>query len=148
MSNLNKWLSEYSKSHQHKINEKIHWICVPLITFSLLGLLWSIPTPDFFISVAYLNFATIFCAFCLLFYLTLGFRVAFFISIPIIFMLWIISIMAKSSYLLPICAVIFVISWLIQFWGHKIEGRKPSFLKNMLFFLIGPIWILKSINIV
>ena len=148
MKKLDLWLSEYAKSHQHKTNEKIHWVCVPLITFSLLGLLWSIPIPELFTPVAYLNFATIFCAFCLFFYLSLGVRVAFFIAIPILFMLWGISMLSKSDYLFIISAAIFVFSWLVQFYGHKVEGRKPSFLKNIFFFLIGPIWILRSINIV
>ncbi len=148
MKKINMWLSEYSKSHQNKTNERIHWFCVPLITYSLLGLLWSIPTPEAFHSVAYLNYATLFCAICLFFYLSLGIRVAFFVSIPILFMLWGISILAKGDYLLISSATLFVISWLIQFWGHKIEGRKPSFLKNIFFFLIGPVWVLRSFNLV
>jgi uncharacterized membrane protein YGL010W len=148
MKKIDLWLSEYAKSHQNKTNEKIHWFCVPLITFSLLGLLWSIPTPELFIPVAYLNFATLFCAFSLFFYLGLGFRVAFFLAIPILFMLWIISILAKGDYLLPISAGIFILSWLVQFIGHKVEGKKPSFLKNILFFLVGPIWLLRNLNLV
>ncbi|MFI5390389.1 MAG: DUF962 domain-containing protein [Bacteriovoracales bacterium] len=148
MKKIDLWLSEYAKSHQNKTNEKIHWFCVPLITFSLLGLLWSIPTPELFIPVAYLNFATLFCAFSLFFYLGLGFRVAFFLAIPILFMLWIISILAKGDYLLPISSGIFILSWLVQFIGHKVEGKKPSFLKNILFFLVGPIWLLRNLNLV
>ncbi len=148
MKKVDLWLSEYAKSHQHKTNEKIHWVCVPLITFSLLGLLWSIPTPEFFTPVGYLNFATLFCAFCLFFYLSLGFRVAFFLAIPILFMLWIISLLANGEYLLPLSAGIFILSWLVQFVGHKVEGRKPSFLKNILFFLVGPIWLLRTFNLV
>jgi uncharacterized membrane protein YGL010W len=148
MKKLDLWLTEYQKSHQHKTNEKIHWIAVPLITFSFLGLLWSIPTPDAFTSIAYLNYATLFCAFTLLFYLGLGIRVVFFLAIPILFMLWAISILAQGEYLLVTSASIFVLSWLVQFYGHKIEGRKPSFFKNLLFFLIGPVWILRSLNIV
>jgi uncharacterized membrane protein YGL010W len=37
---------------------------------------------------------------------------------------------------------IFVITWIFQFVGHKIEGKKPSFLKDLQFLLIGPIWLL------
>lgn len=148
MNKLNSWLSEYAKSHQNKTNERIHWVCVPLITFSLLGLLWSIPTPEIFTSVAYLNYATLFCAFCLFFYLSLGIRVAFFVSIPILFMLWGISLLAKGEHLLILSVALFIISWLVQFWGHKVEGRKPSFLKNVFFFLIGPVWVLRSFNLV
>jgi uncharacterized membrane protein YGL010W len=32
-----------------------------------------------------------------------------------------------------------------QFIGHKIEGKKPSFFKDILFLLIGPLWLLSFI---
>lgn len=37
---------------------------------------------------------------------------------------------------------VFVITWIFQLIGHKIEGKKPSFLKDIQFLLIGPIWLL------
>ncbi len=39
------------------------------------------------------------------------------------------------------CAVIFILSWIGQFYGHKVEGKKPSFLEDVKFLLIGPIWL-------
>ena len=44
-----------------------------------------------------------------------------------------------------VCLVIFVLSWVGQFIGHKIEGKKPSFLDDVKFLLIGPIWLLHFI---
>jgi uncharacterized membrane protein YGL010W len=44
-----------------------------------------------------------------------------------------------------ICLGIFIISWIGQFIGHKIEGKKPSFLDDIKFLLIGPIWLLHFI---
>mgnify|MGYP002367324170 CR=1 FL=1 len=43
---------------------------------------------------------------------------------------------------LSISLLIFVIAWIGQFYGHKVEGKKPSFLKDIQFLLIGPIWLL------
>ena len=40
---------------------------------------------------------------------------------------------------------VFTLSWIGQFYGHKIEGKKPSFLKDLQFLLIGPIWLLHFI---
>ena len=40
-------LSEYGESHQPPPNKLVHWVCVPLIMFSLIGLLWSVPVPAF-----------------------------------------------------------------------------------------------------
>ena len=36
---IHQWVSSYGESHQNPTNKKIHWICVPLIMFTLLGLL-------------------------------------------------------------------------------------------------------------
>jgi uncharacterized membrane protein YGL010W len=44
-----------------------------------------------------------------------------------------------------VCLVIFVIAWIGQFIGHNIEGKKPSFLTDLKFLLIGPIWLLHFI---
>nr|MBA2405072.1 DUF962 domain-containing protein [Bdellovibrionales bacterium] len=73
MRTFNQWMAEYCVSHKNPTNQLIHKICVPLIMLSVIGLFWSIPTPDFFQSVPYLNWATIFVAGCLVFYMTLNF---------------------------------------------------------------------------
>ncbi len=38
--------------------------------------------------------------------------------------------------------MIFVVSSAFQFIGHKVEGKKPSFLKDVEFLLIGPAWLM------
>ena len=40
---------------------------------------------------------------------------------------------------------IFVIAWIGQFIGHKIEGKKPSFLEDLQFLMVGPAWLLSFI---
>jgi len=42
MKSINEWLSDYGESHQNPMNKKVHFICVPLIFFSLVGLLYNI----------------------------------------------------------------------------------------------------------
>jgi uncharacterized membrane protein YGL010W len=41
---------------------------------------------------------------------------------------------------------IFVIAWIGQFYGHKLEGKKPSFFKDLQFLLIGPAWVFEKIS--
>jgi uncharacterized membrane protein YGL010W len=40
---------------------------------------------------------------------------------------------------------LFVLAWIGQFIGHKIEGKKPSFFKDVVFLLIGPAWLMHFI---
>ncbi|WP_324671136.1 DUF962 domain-containing protein [Hymenobacter sp. GOD-10R] len=145
MSSLPSLLAEYGESHQNPTNKRVHWICVPLIMFSILGLLWSIPVPDFMRAAGpWVNWATLVMALAVLYYLRLSPRLALGMVL-----IWAVMAMGlrvvEASAPLPlwvVCLLIFVLAWVGQFWGHKIEGKKPSFLKDLQFLLIGPVWLL------
>lgn len=136
--------AKYSESHQNKINKSIHWIAVPLIVFSLLGLVWSIPTPEFM--KPYLNWASFGIAISLYYYYGLS-RVLAITMLIVTFIMSAIIIQieqnanAGGAPLWQVCAWIFVIAWIFQFIGHKIEGKKPSFIDDVQYLLIGPIWL-------
>ncbi len=153
MKSVDQWLDEYGQSHQNPTNKTIHWICVPLITFSLLGMLWDIPFPLLFSGFPYLNLATIFMLIALLFYIRLSLVLSLGMAILSVAMVFgLLQIQALG--ILPlwqISLLIFVLAWIGQFIGHKVEGKKPSFFKDVQFLLIGPIWLLsfvfKKINL-
>ncbi|MDV6237125.1 Mpo1-like protein [Leptospira ellisii] len=152
MKSVTTWFDEYAESHRNPINKNIHWICVPLIYFTVIGLFWSIPVPSFFGSVPYLNFATIALVLALGFYIRLSPTLA--LGMLILSSLMIYLIILLQSTVLPITigsysygisdlsVTIFVLAWIGQFIGHKIEGKKPSFFKDLQFLMIGPIWLL------
>ncbi|KAA9345857.1 Mpo1 family 2-hydroxy fatty acid dioxygenase [Adhaeribacter soli] len=144
------YFARYSESHQNSVNILIHWICVPLIAFSLLGLVWAIPVPHFdFLGKmnGYINLATFLIGFATIYYLLLSFR----LGLAMIFTIWIFSAgiitlerMARLHgwpEMWQVCLSIFVLAWIGQFIGHKIEGKKPSFLEDLQFLLIGPAWL-------
>ena len=149
---IDQWLEEYGQSHKNATNKLIHWIFVPLIMFSVLGLLWAIPVPAVFEQVPYhlLNWGTIVMVFVLFFYLQLS--VPLFFGFIVVLAAMIVGNVAIYEAIdhnnlihVGIMAGIFVISWIFQFIGHNIEGKKPSFTKDLQFFLIGPAWILTFI---
>lgn len=145
MRTLQQWLDEYSVSHQNKTNKIVHWICVPSIMFSLIGLLVSIPFPFADKSIVS-NWAAIVILFALIFYLRLSLNMFLSMAIVLIGMLALNIELLKSGINLPLLSVvIFAAAWVGQFWGHKIEGKKPSFLKDIQFLLIGPAWLMHFI---
>lgn len=137
MKNLEQWLDEYGESHQNKTNKNIHWVAIPLITWSTLALLWSIPV------FAGINLAMVLVVVAIIFYAR--------ISKTIAIMMMLITIMMLASFWLHqtlidwglwiSAVVIFVGAWIAQFIGHLIEGKKPSFFKDIQFLLIGPAWL-------
>lgn len=146
MKTLDQWLELYAVSHQNPVNKVVHKVCVPVITFTVFGLLWSLPTPAFLEAYTYANFATLFGALALIFYARLSIRLAVVILAQILFMLWLCHFTAERTNLLALSVILFVLAWIGQFWGHKVEGKKPSFLEDVQFLLIGPIWVIKDMT--
>tara|TARA_R110000868_G_scaffold80095_8_gene227854 strand:- start:6539 stop:6985 length:447 start_codon:yes stop_codon:yes gene_type:complete len=146
VKDLNQWLEEYSVSHRHPTNKLIHNICVPLIMFSVLGLFWAIPRPDFLVDSIYFNWATIFSSLCMIFYISLGVKTALlmlFVLIPMLILLAMLETLGVPVLITSV--IIFVVSWIGQFVGHKIEGKKPSFFQDLQFLLIGPLWVFRKL---
>jgi uncharacterized membrane protein YGL010W len=145
MADLAALLAEYGESHQDPTNKRVHWVCVPLIMFSLLGLLWSVPVPEAGRAVSpWLNWGTLVMAGALLYYVRLSARLALGMGLVWAAMAGALRLV-ESAAILPlwvVCLLIFLLAWIGQFWGHKIEGKKPSFLKDVQFLLIGPLWLL------
>ncbi|PHR70192.1 MAG: hypothetical protein COA67_08675 [Lutibacter sp.] len=150
MRTLNQWFDEYAESHQNKTNQLIHYICVPAIFFSIVGLLMSIPTnllTNFFgLNNPYIeNWATVLLIFTLIFYLRMSFSI--FIKMFVFSAICIVlnRFLGQHLPLFYTSLTIFVIAWIFQFYGHKVEGKKPSFLKDLQFLLIGPVWVIKKL---
>ena len=150
MRTLEDWFSEYSVSHQNETNKAIHYICVPAIFFSIVGLLMSIPPgPLTGIFPMYIPFLENWAVFALILVLLFYFNLSILMGIKILFFAglcisgnYYISLVAP---LWKVSASIFVVAWVGQFYGHKIEGEKPSFLKDIQFLLIGPAWVIKKV---
>lgn len=143
-------LDEYSESHQNLQNKRIHWICVPLIFWSIIALLYSIPN-SFLIENAgnyfFSNWAVLAMIPVLIFYFSLSISIALGMFIFISVSLYISELLLHNSSfsLWSIAVIVFALAWIGQFYGHKIEGKKPSFLKDIQFLLIGPAWLMHFI---
>ena len=149
MRKIDQLFAEYAESHQNQTNKFIHWICVPLIFFTIVGFISLIPAPHFCAPFfGCISIASIVALFLVtIFYFTLSWRIS-------LIMLLIMLLMEHFAYAINvhfkenswiIYLSIFVITWIFQFIGHKIEGKKPNFLKDLQFLLIGPIWLLHFI---
>ncbi len=130
--NLDQWLADYAVSHQNPINKKIHWLCVPTIFVSILGMGMSLSA---WITIVLTMLIS-------LFYLKL--------SMPLFVAMGIFTLMCLSAMaLLPLgfkfWAGVFVVAWIGQFIGHKLEGKKPSFFEDLQFLLIGPAWVVHTL---
>lgn len=151
MKTLQQWFNEYAESHQNKTNQSIHYICVPAIFFSIVGMFMSIPNN---LIVTYIkinnpfleNWATPILLALLIFYLRLSFST--FVKMLTFSIICLVGNYFLSTFL-PLfytSLAIFVIAWVGQLYGHKLEGKKPSFFKDLQFLLIGPAWVFEKLS--
>jgi uncharacterized membrane protein YGL010W len=149
MRKIDLLFAEYAESHRNSTNKLIHWICVPLIFWTILGFISLIPSKSigfrYIGEISYVSFAAI--TLVTVFYTRLSFLIGlimFFVMILMESFAYGINIRFEEKSWMVYLAV-FVITWIFQFVGHKIEGKKPSFLKDLQFLLVGPIWLLSFI---
>jgi uncharacterized membrane protein YGL010W len=136
MKTLNEWLSAYGESHQNKKNQLIHKVCVPVIFFTIVGFLRMIPVQLGPVGLGEVIILTLLCWYLILgakplLIMTAQFLTAHFLATPIL----------QTAYPGKIFLALFVLAWIGQFIGHKIEGKKPSFFEDLQFLLIGPLWV-------
>jgi len=120
----------YGESHRNPANKAIHWICVPLITWSVLAALWAWSPVAAYAGVGL----------ALVFYVWLSPAIALGMLVVVAAMLYPVTLLQSNTLLAA--AVVFVLAWIGQFIGHMIEGRKPSFFDDVKFLLVGPAWLL------
>ncbi len=128
-------LAHYGASHQNPSNELIHFIAIPMIVFSLIGVLhWLHP-----------NLALIAIAASIVYYARLSTLFMVVMTLAAALSLYVAGLLGDA--LLPVSVAIFVLSWIFQFIGHRIEGKKPSFFEDLQYLLIGPLFVLSRLFI-
>lgn len=136
------WFAHYAESHQNPTNKAIHWICIPVILVTTLGLMQSIPHP--FGDQVLVHWGSLFSALALVFYFRLSWTIGLGMAAVTGTALAINgAIVAAGLPLLAISGGVFFVAWLFQFVGHKVEGKKPSFFEDLQFLLVGPAWLLQ-----
>lgn len=148
MRRIDALLSEYGESHQNETNKAIHWICVPLIFLSVVGLIASIPSGVVQKIMGegnpYANWATVLLVLIIIYYASLSVLLTIGMMLFSVLCLMIVNMIIRIDIapLWLVSIIIFAVAWIGQFYGHKVEGKKPSFLKDVQFLLIGPAWLM------
>lgn len=129
--NIDTLLAKYGESHRNHTNELIHFVCVPAIVFTLLGIVWWVhPLAAVAVSLA-----------ALWYYFQLSRPFALGMLVMTLLMLALLRALPPAT-VLPLSIAIFVLAWIGQLIGHKIEGKKPSFVDDLRYLLIGPLFVL------
>ena len=126
-------LAHYGESHQNPRNELIHFIAIPLIMLSLVGMLFALHP--------YVAYA--FIAASMVYYARLS--LVFLLAMALLTALSLALVFAMGARVLPICIAIFVGAWILQFIGHKMEGKKPSFFEDIQYLWVGPLFVLSKL---
>jgi uncharacterized membrane protein YGL010W len=130
-------LAHYGESHRNPKNELIHYVAIPLIMLTLVGLMYAIHP-----WIAYA-----FVAASMVYYARLSVVFLLTMLLGSVAMLAAIRGLDSMGVLASVSAGVFVVAWIFQFIGHKIEGKKPSFFEDIQYLWVGPLFVLSKLFI-
>jgi uncharacterized membrane protein YGL010W len=140
MRTITQWLDDYQSSHQNPRNKTLHWIGITTIVFSIFGILATLPLGP-------VNAAAVLALGALAYYAALSWRLT--LGMALVYLAYYAGATTLHAQLggamLPAMGGLFVFGWVLQFWGHQIEGAKPSFFEDLQFLMIGPLWLLADV---
>lgn len=129
---------DYERFHQTQGNKRLHIIGIPLVMFSLLGLVshWVIWTPEvgsiFRIDGGILLF---------LMGAIFSIKVDLKLSIPYLLYSYF-GYLIFRHFSIPVLVGLQVLAWIFQLWGHYVyEKKSPAFLGALSHLLVGPMWM-------
>ena len=146
MRTVHDWFDSYSADHRNPTNRLIHWICVPAILWSVIAAIWTLPVPSSF------GQPGLWCALVMVGVLSFYWRLSRALGAAMIALFVALALITHFAYdalgatrLLELAGVVFVLAWVGQFIGHKLEGARPSFFTDLVYLLIGPAWLVGKI---
>lgn len=128
-------LDHYGLSHTHPTNELIHFIAIPAIMLSLVGMMFA----------AHPAIAVLFFAASMVYYARLSWRFTACMLLVSSVILATVDALDARGVLLPVSVVVFVVAWIFQFIGHRVEGKKPSFFEDLQYLWVGPLFVLSKL---
>jgi len=143
---IDRWFASYSGDHRNARNQLIHVVCVPAILWSVIALLWCIPSPGTWFRAGLWAGLAMFAAWA--FYYRASRKLGLGMLVVFVLLGWLTRWLHDSlgtTNLLYLAVGVFVVAWIGQFVGHRIEGRKPSFFTDLTYLLIGPAWVLAKL---
>jgi len=146
MRTMQDWLDSYSNDHQNPTNRLFHWFCVPPIVWSVIALLWTIPVPATLFRPGTVAVAVMVLAFYWYWKHSHRLAIALLIAFALLGLLTnLLYYRLGAASLCWLAIGVFVVAWIGQFIGHLFEGRRPSFLTDLSYLLIGPAWLMAKL---
>ncbi len=143
---VDRWLGNYAEDHRNGTNVLIHWICVPAILWTVIAALWVVPVPSL------LGRAGLWAGVAMFFALAFYLRLSRTLGLAMFGVFVVLGVITELLYrelgpanLFYLAIGVFVAAWIAQFIGHHIEGKRPSFLTDLAYLLIGPAWIVAKV---
>ena|SRR3569833_2113150 len=150
LSPVDELFSKYSENYQTPSQKLIHWVCLVVIIFSLLGISWAIPFPhlDFLKSYnGFFNWSSFVIAALIYYYYRLMPSLSFIMFVLLFIFAYGVTKMADwqnagGPPLLIVSAVLFIAAAVLQFSNLKLKGKSAPFGDWLKFMIISPLWVL------
>ncbi len=147
------YFDKYDEYHTNPVNRIINYICIPVVSFSIVGFVWSLPFMHLNFLGTYngiFNWASFLIAFSIYYYYRASPILSYLMLLVIFVFAYSITLLeawqkAGGMVLPQVCIVLFVAANILQLIGYRLEGKRPMLFFDFKFLLIGPLWLLSLI---
>ena len=144
MSEAQKWLDRYERSHSDLAYPLVYWAAVPLVVLGTTGLLWLLPIPQEFFDISpLLNWGSAFLMAATVYYFIISVSLAIgmlpFVIGVASFQLW----LGNSQFSPLRVTASLLVAGIIGLWlGHLGRGGIRAVIRDLQLMMIGPAWLL------
>ena len=138
--------ARYAHQHGSTTGRNIHGISGFAILWSMVALLWCIPVPGTLARTG------IWAALAMFFAWSYYYRLSRPLGLGMLAVFFVFGCLCRLfemrlglAALLWTAAAVFAIGGIAQFVGYRIEGRRPAFLGDLRYLLVGPLWVLARV---
>jgi uncharacterized membrane protein YGL010W len=141
MKSIEAHLTQYAAYHRDRRNIATHFVGIPMIVFAVVLALEPV---TFSVAGWAVSGAAIIAIVASVYYLKLDWALGATMALVLFLMC------AGASEIEPrlgsgatlwVALALFVVGWVLQFWGHKFEGMKPAFFDDVMGLAIGPLFV-------
>jgi uncharacterized membrane protein YGL010W len=145
MRTLEEQITQYAAYHRDRRNIATHFVGIPMIVFSIVLALavWHIPLGPIKAPLAGMA-AGVAAVYYLKLDRVLGIAMLVYLAVNCGIASELTDRLGTANTLWTALAV-FVVGWILQFWGHKFEGMKPAFVDDLMGLVIGPLFVMTEV---
>ena len=150
MAPIEEIVEGYNEDHTSRLNRAFHILGILIATIGLLSFLWYLPAgliKSWLGDHPFANWATVYAVIMIIYYGSESFSLTFAGGVFFQGLLFLIDFLEGQSFLSfeQLITIELTSGFALMFLGHAIQGNIRAFRKDLVNFLVAPVWLFRFV---